>query len=241
MAITLKSTKGTALTHNEMDDNLSEFFHSGSITDQTLTLFTYGTGSTFVSESMDFSVNAGSGIISSSVLASTSQGTARLNLNNVNGSDVDLGLQTTDDVTFADITSNGQVHINTGSAFTALKVTGSIDLKSDSSAHNGHIIISSSGVIFCDNVQDASDESIKSQIIRISNSLDTLKQFQSYEFVKNGKQSAGFLAQEVKEVLPFLTDRVNGLYSLNYTPIIAYLHRAILELDERLQLIEPRR
>jgi len=51
----------------------------------------------------------GAGIVSASVLESTGQGEARLVTNDVNGSTIDLGLQTTDSPTFAGLTVNGDL------------------------------------------------------------------------------------------------------------------------------------
>ena len=48
-----------------------------------------------------------SGVISSSVLSSATQGTALLTVNGVAGSTVDLGLETTDNVQFANLTATG--------------------------------------------------------------------------------------------------------------------------------------
>jgi len=45
MAITLRSTKGTELTHNELDANFTTPYISSSIDGSTLKLFTHGTGS----------------------------------------------------------------------------------------------------------------------------------------------------------------------------------------------------
>ena len=56
--------------------------------------------------------NLGSSIVSSSVLTSNAQGQAVLVSNGVSGSNVDLGLQTTDDVTFNNLTLTGDAEID---------------------------------------------------------------------------------------------------------------------------------
>lgn len=56
--------------------------------------------------------NLGSSIVSSSVLTSNAQGQAVLVNNGVSGSNVDLGLQTTDDVTFNNLTLTGDAEID---------------------------------------------------------------------------------------------------------------------------------
>ena len=73
----------------------------------------------------------------------------------------------------------------------------------------------------------------------ISESLDTLKQFTAYEYTKDGLPDAGFIAQEVQEVLPYavFTDD-NGYLTMNDRPILAHMHKAIVELEKRLKVIE---
>jgi len=45
MAITLRSTKGTILTHSELDANFTTPYISSSVDGNTLSLFSHGTGS----------------------------------------------------------------------------------------------------------------------------------------------------------------------------------------------------
>jgi len=45
MAINLRTTKGSALTHLEMDTNLTSFYVSSSLSGSTLNFYTHGTGS----------------------------------------------------------------------------------------------------------------------------------------------------------------------------------------------------
>ncbi len=56
--------------------------------------------------------NLGSSIVSSSVLTSNAQGQAVLVTNGVSGSNIDLGLQTTDDVTFNSLSLSGDAEID---------------------------------------------------------------------------------------------------------------------------------
>jgi len=56
--------------------------------------------------------NLGSSIVSSSVLTSNAQGQAVLVTNGVSGSNIDLGLQTTDDVTFNSLSLTGDAEID---------------------------------------------------------------------------------------------------------------------------------
>jgi len=71
--------------------------------------------------------------------------------------------------------------------------------------------------------------------------MDTIKKFDSYEYIKNDKKEAGFIAQDVQKVLPYAVIKgSDGYLSLNTGPILAYLHKAVRELDERLVIIEEK-
>lgn len=86
-----------------------------------------------------------------------------------------------------------------------------------------------------------SDERLKSDIRPIASGLATLKRFLSYEYVKDGLQDAGFIAQEVKQAIPYsVFEGKNGYLTMNDRPILAHMHKAILELEQRLAAIESK-
>lgn len=59
MGITLRSTKGEELSHNELDTNFSELYASSSVSGNTITLFSDGSGS-FQTISHSVAVDTGS-------------------------------------------------------------------------------------------------------------------------------------------------------------------------------------
>ena len=67
------------------------------------------------------------GALSGSTLSSAAQGTAVLNTNGVAGSTIDLGLQTTDSVLFASITSSGDITASSGIKANVIEVSGGED------------------------------------------------------------------------------------------------------------------
>ena len=86
-----------------------------------------------------------------------------------------------------------------------------------------------------------SDQRLKSNIKPISEGLNTLKRFLSYEYVKDGQQDAGFLAQEVQQAIPYsVFEGKNGYLTMNDRPILAHMHKAILELEQRIAAIESK-
>ena len=86
-----------------------------------------------------------------------------------------------------------------------------------------------------------SDRRLKSDIEPIKDGLSVLKQFTSYEYIKDDKQDAGFIAQEVQEVIPYsVMEDDQGYLTMNDRPILAHMHKAILELEVRLKAIEEK-
>ena len=95
------------------------------------------------------------------------------------------------------------------------------------------------GEITAANFVTTSDKKLKSNIKPIKEGLEVIKKFVSYEYELNGKQDAGFIAQEVQEVLPYAVhEKSDGFLGMNNKPVLAHLHKAILELDQRLTDIE---
>ena len=97
------------------------------------------------------------------------------------------------------------------------------------------------GGVQATNFFSTSDRRLKSEIEPVQNGIDTIKKFDSYEYIKNDRKEAGFIAQDVQKVLPYAVIKgSDGYFSLNTGPILAYLHKAVRELDERLVIIEEK-
>jgi len=88
-----------------------------------------------------------------------------------------------------------------------------------------------------------SDSTRKTNIHTITNAVNTVNNIEGIEFTwaDNGKKSAGVVAQQLEQVLPWLVDTAeDGLKSVNYNGIIGYLINAVKELDARVQELESR-
>ena len=86
-----------------------------------------------------------------------------------------------------------------------------------------------------------SDKRLKSNIKPLENSLSIIKKFLSYEYEKNGFNDAGFMAQEVQEILPYAVGKnEKGYLTLDDTSILAHLHKSIKELDKRLLIVKEK-
>ena len=155
----------------------------------------------------DASATAPAGTISGSS-AGTAQGQFKLNGVDVNAKD----LQTTSNVTFAQITGS------------AALINGAITATGDITAFH------------------SSDERLKYNITPIKGALDKINQIGGYEFDWNDKSEhtghdVGVIAQEIEKVLPELVvDRDTGYKAVRYDKIVALLINAIKE--QQLQIYE---
>ncbi len=88
------------------------------------------------------------------------------------------------------------------------------------------------GEIRASNVVESSDRRLKKDIRTVDNALDKVLAMNGvrYKLKKNDKQDIGFIAQELKTVLPDLVyGREEGSYSVRYTGIIPVLVEAMKE------------
>ena len=88
----------------------------------------------------------------------------------------------------------------------------------------------------------ASDENLKTNIETLSNALEMLQSIRgvTFDWIEDGKSSAGVIAQEVEKVLPSAITEVDmlgngGTYkSVNYNQIIAILIEAVKEQQKQI-------
>jgi hypothetical protein len=88
-----------------------------------------------------------------------------------------------------------------------------------------------------------SDENRKENIVPIINSTSIVKQINgvSFNWKDNGKKSYGHIAQQLEQILPELVDtNAEGVKSVNYNGIIAFLVEAVKEMDKRITELESK-
>ena len=114
-----------------------------------------------------------------------------------------------------------------------------IDQTSQQVCDNGNVTTTN---ITATNFITTSDRRLKGDITPIQNGLSTLKDFVSYEYKRlgnGGLKEAGFIAQEIEEAIPYAVQKgADGYLTMNDRPILAHMHKAILELEERLVALE---
>ena len=109
----------------------------------------------------------------------------------------------------------------------------------NSGSFDGYVEVE--GDVTANDFVTTSDRNLKSEITEIGSGLDVIKQFTAYEYVKNERQDAGFIAQEVGEAIPYAVfTGSDGYLGMSDRPVLAHMHKAIIELEKRIKLIEDR-
>ena len=92
------------------------------------------------------------------------------------------------------------------------------------------------------NFNDTSDRALKSNIKTIPNGLGMIEQLNpvtfNWDVQVNNQPSAGFIAQEVEEVLPDLVNGIEGEKTIKTAGIVGYLVKAVQELSARVKELE---
>jgi hypothetical protein len=97
------------------------------------------------------------------------------------------------------------------------------------------------GTVTASNFITTSDRRLKTEIKPLENAIDLLSKFTSYEYIKDNQKEAGFIAQEIKEHIPYSVFENNeGYLTMSDRPILAYIHKAILELKNELDIIKSK-
>lgn len=92
-------------------------------------------------------------------------------------------------------------------------------------------------------ITETSDERLKTNIVPLTNALDTVLALEGKAFVKDGKASIGLIAQQVKKVLPQVVvtgeDEMQTL-SVQYGNIVAVLIEAVKEQQKQIEELKAK-
>ena len=98
-----------------------------------------------------------------------------------------------------------------------------------------------SGEITAANFNTTSDRRLKSEINKIENGLETIKSFLPFNYIKGGKKESGWIAQEVQESIPHaVQENEEGFLTMTDRSVIAHMHKAILELSEKIEELQKK-
>jgi len=206
--INFRAEKGQALTYAEMDSNFGTLFYSSSIQNNGQTLRLHYSGSTAANVNRTpHDIPLTSGI-----------GTA--------GSDMRVAFFTGSSALTSVsgfIVSGSKVGVNLDES-TDIPITYQLEVSGS---------IKASGTVI-----QGSDKRLKENIEPIPFALDKVKNIKgvTYNLVGGSELQAGFIAQDLQEVIPeVVSEDKNGYLGVNYSGVIPYLVEAIKELKEEIK------
>jgi len=147
----------------------------------------------------------------------------------------DIGVAVTGRLSTTDVYATGNIGYDSSDHFTFTNNT-KVDVILNGSnefmlAANGDFHADGDVVAF--STTTASDENLKENIKTIEDALDKVKQLRGVEFdwKKDGTHSAGVVAQEIEQVLPFAVKEVDGLNGEGKFKTVRYdtLHALLIE------------
>ena len=103
--------------------------------------------------------------------------------------------------------------------------------------------IEATGALIGGQTFSASDVSLKTDIVKISNGLESILKLSGYTFLmkETGFRSAGVIAQELAEVLPELVhERNDGKLTVDYNALMGYMIEAIKDLHSDINDIKSK-
>lgn len=100
-------------------------------------------------------------------------------------------------------------------------------------------ITASGDILAQGTVTGISDIRLKTDVVKIQNSLEILRKLNGYTFTMNGTKHVGVIAQEVQKVLPEAIRKTeNGYLSVAYGNMVGLLIEANKELLKRIEVLE---
>ncbi|CAL7893659.1 Collagen triple helix repeat protein [Fusobacterium necrophorum subsp. funduliforme] len=110
--------------------------------------------------------------------------------------------------------------------------------KQDTSV-NFQNITASGDILARGTVTGISDIRLKTDVVKIQNSLEILRKLNGYTFTMNGTKHVGVIAQEVQKVLPEAIRKTeNGYLSVAYGNMVGLLIETNKELLKRIEVLE---
>lgn len=108
----------------------------------------------------------------------------------------------------------------------------------DSGTATGEGLYIKGRILSTNNVSASSDRRLKKNISRLNNA-DILSCIEGKTYLFGGKQTAGFIAQDVQKYLPHLVNKEsNGFFSMDYVGLIPYIVEFIKSDREKIKELE---
>ncbi|HDT5861823.1 TPA: tail fiber domain-containing protein [Aeromonas hydrophila subsp. hydrophila] len=110
-----------------------------------------------------------------------------------------------------------------------------------------YITVNQSSISASVSISSYSDERLKKNIVNVQTGVDVVSKLRpvGYEFKSNDKHEYGFIAQELREVVPecvtetgMTVGEVDNVLAVNYTGLIPFLTKAIQEQQEMINALK---
>ena len=114
--------------------------------------------------------------------------------------------------------------------------TGNVGIGSDPGSYK--LYVNGTGYLASTAWAYSSDERLKENVSRIDAGLDVIEELSpvTFDYIEGEKRQAGFIAQEVRDVLPdIVTEGADGMLGMKTSSIIPYLVKAIQDQQGQLQ------
>ena len=211
--INFRAEKGQALTFAEMDSNFGTFFYSSSLQNSGQTLRLHYSGSVAANVNRDpHDISLTTGISNAGTDKRIAFFTGSSALTTVSGF----------------IVSGSKVGINLDET-DDLPITYQLEVSGS---------IKASGTVI-----QGSDRRLKENITPIPFALDKVKNIQgvNYNLIGQEQTQAGFVAQDIKDIIPeVVSEDNNGYLGVNYSGVIPYLVESIKELKAEIDELKSR-
>lgn len=153
-----------------------------------------------------------------------------------------------DELTFSNnVVFTGDIAANTVSGnvtftntITALSVVANTSNANTSNANTITANTISANTITAVDFNSTSDVTLKENVETLSNSIDIINQINPVSFVwkESGKPAYGVIAQEIEKILPDIVSENDGIKTVAYTQIIAFLVAAVQEQQKEIEHIK---
>ena len=211
LSITLRANKGKALTYEELDGNFGAFFYSSSLSSNGQVLNLHYTSSV--------AANINEPHHSIPLIADLSKV----------GSDKRVAFFT------------GSSALATTSGFVVDQGNVGVGVDESDDLPLSYRLEVSGSIKASGTVIQGSDRRLKEDIKPIAHGLDKVEQLLgvNYKLIGTDKKEAGFIAQDIQEIIPEVVSEDNkGYLGVNYSGVVPYLVEAIKDLKQELEAIK---
>ena len=117
-------------------------------------------------------------------------------------------------------------------------IIGTRDVTFDTNTH----IFNITGKLTANQIRNNSDIRLKKDVVEIENALDVLLRMvgKQYKLKSTNETHYGFIAQEMKQIIPDIVGSENGMLNISYIELIPFIIESIKQLDQKINNINDK-